>query len=172
MPFKSQVTSDAQSKNRAKKKKISKLSENCFYNSPCFFTLITGWRRNGKILQKRELTFKKKKYQYYFLKKKKVLGQQGLRSSHSADTRRHSNSPPYYPGSDGNLSTCSSTGSLKRRRSVRNKNEITFDAKQDQWIKNEEGIDSTQKKLKGLNLTLYQNKSKNKLPPNLLLTNN
>ncbi|KAG2205836.1 hypothetical protein INT47_004019 [Mucor saturninus] len=87
-----------------------------------------------------------------------VLGQQGLRSSHSADTRRHSNSPPYYPASDGNLSTCSSTGSLKRRRSVRNKNEITFDAKQDQWIKNEEGIDSTQKKLKGLNLTLYQNK--------------
>ncbi|GAA5806564.1 hypothetical protein HPULCUR_012102 [Helicostylum pulchrum] len=88
-----------------------------------------------------------------------VLGQQGLRSSHSADTRRHSNSPPYYPSSDGNLSTSSSTGSLKRRRSVRNKNEITFNVKQDQWIKNEEGgVDSTQKKLKGLNLTLYQNK--------------
>ncbi|KAI9357707.1 hypothetical protein BD770DRAFT_419935 [Pilaira anomala] len=90
---------------------------------------------------------------------KKVLGQQGLRSSHSADTRRHSNSPPYYPSSDGNLSTSSSTGSLKRRRSVRNKNEITFNVKQDQWMKNEEGVDSTQKKLKGLNLTLYQNKS-------------
>lgn len=91
---------------------------------------------------------------------KKVLGQQGLRSSHSADTRRHSNSPPYYPSSDGNLSTSSSTGSLKRRRSVRNKNEITFNVKQDQWMKNEEGVDSTQKKLKGLNLTLYQNKSR------------
>lgn len=62
------------------------------------------------------------------------------------------------------MSTSSSTGSLKRRRSVRssshNKTDITFDSKQDQWIKNEDGIDLTQKKLKGLNIHLYQNKSK------------
>lgn len=159
-------------KTEQKKKKYQNLAKIVFIILPVFLLLLQAGVAMVKYYKKGNSHLKKKKYQYYFLKKKKVLGQQGLRSSHSADTRRHSNSPPYYPGSDGNLSTCSSTGSLKRRRSVRNKNEITFDAKQDQWIKNEEGIDSTQKKLKGLNLTLYQNKSKNKLPPNLLLTNN
>jgi hypothetical protein len=130
-----------------------------------------------KFYKKGNLHVMKKKLK--IIKFSKVLGPQqpsqpqqqaeiSLRSSHSADTRHISNSPPpaYYPNSDGNLSTSSSTGSLKRRRSVRsssNKNDITFDSKQDQWVKIEDGIDLTQKKLKGLNLHLYHNKSKKAL---------
>ncbi|RCH88757.1 hypothetical protein CU098_010286, partial [Rhizopus stolonifer] len=83
-----------------------------------------------------------------------------LRSSHSADTRRRrqpSSSPPYYPGSDGNLSTSSSTGSLKRRRSNRkNRSDLQFESTQEQFKFSEgDGIDTAQKRLKGLNLALY-----------------
>ncbi|CAO3677493.1 hypothetical protein G6F70_000192 [Rhizopus microsporus] len=71
-----------------------------------------------------------------------------LRSSRSADTRYLSASPPYC--SDGNLSTSSSTGSLKRRRSDKNnKKELFIDTKEPS---EEIRIDLTQKKLKGLHL--------------------
>ncbi|KAI8379904.1 hypothetical protein EDC96DRAFT_540086 [Choanephora cucurbitarum] len=79
-----------------------------------------------------------------------------LRPSQSADTRRRqlSGSPPYHPGSDSNLSTSSSTGSLKRRRSGR---KSKYNSTQEQWLRPLEGdgLDTTQKKLKGLNLALY-----------------
>ncbi|RCH93265.1 hypothetical protein CU097_013641 [Rhizopus azygosporus] len=71
-----------------------------------------------------------------------------LRSSRSADTRYLSASPPYC--SDGNLSTSSSTGSLKRRRSDKNnKKELFIDTKEPS---EEIRIDLAQKKLKGLHL--------------------
>ncbi|KAI8335608.1 hypothetical protein BD560DRAFT_414081 [Blakeslea trispora] len=76
-----------------------------------------------------------------------------LRPSQSADTRRRqlSGSPPCHPGSDSNLSTSSSTGSLKRRRSGR-KTKFT-----QEWSRplDSDGLDTTQKKLKSLNLAIY-----------------
>ncbi|KAG1221624.1 hypothetical protein G6F35_005862 [Rhizopus arrhizus] len=76
-----------------------------------------------------------------------------LRYSQSTDTRYLSTSPHY--GSDGNLSTSSSTGSLKRRRSERkNKKELFVDTKQE-----ETRIDLTQKKLKGLHLQQQEHRT-------------
>lgn len=82
-----------------------------------------------------------------------------LGSSHSNDTlslyqNQHgrSNSPSYYTESDSNLSTGSSTGSMKRkRRSTRlNSNEYQ--------LKTDKKIAFTQKKFKNLDLAISQRK--------------